>query len=306
MLSLFAAAKINLTLKVLGRRADGYHGLESLVAFADIGDQIFVKKADETALSIVGPFAAALNSPEEISDNLVLRALALLEVAAERALPSDIVLQKNLPVASGIGGGSADAAAALRGLAALHELDIDLMPLAAELGADVPVCLSTQAAWMSGIGHDIAPLPALPDADIVLVNPRLAVATASVFSALDASEKLRASAPAPQAFADVSAWLAFLKRAGNDLQAAAISLAPEIADCLAGLEKAGAPMHAMSGSGATCFALCPPGQGKALAARYRTLRDKDWVMAGRLISAGDAEIDHPDERVAGIAGSEQT
>lgn len=303
MLSLFAAAKINLSLTVLGRQPDGYHQLESLVAFADIGDRLFVKKAEKTALSVVGPFSGGLT--DELSDelapsnNLVLRALSLLEEAVERPLPTDIVLEKNLPVASGIGGGSADAAAALRGLMVLHKIatlidDKQLVDLAGRLGADVPVCLDTSPAWMSGIGHDVSRPIEFPDADIVLVNPRIEVSTAEIFSALKAGAYEKPKCGTPSGFATPSDLLDFLKARGNDLQKVASSLAPDIEACLSGLAKAGAAYHAMSGSGATCFAICPPGQGKTVVARYRTFREKDWVVSGRLISAGNGKIDKAD------------
>lgn len=289
MLSLFAAAKINLSLKVLRRRSDGYHDLQSLVAFADIGDRLFVKKSAATELNIVGPFAAGLQTAT--NENLVLRAVRAFERAAGHALPTDIVLEKNLPVASGIGGGSADAAAALRGLQELYAADmpakVSLVDMAADLGADVPVCLQTGPAWMRGIGHDVTRPVDIPEADIVLVNPRLGAATADIFAALVLAADSQAEAELPGHFDNAPDWLDFLRAQGNDLQPAAISLVPEIGDCLAALQRSGAAFHAMSGSGATCFALCPPGQGKSLAARYRTLREKDWVRSGRLISAGD-------------------
>ena len=285
MLRLSAPAKINLSLKVLGRRDDGYHALDSLVAFADIGDRLFLQKSDKSAFQVSGPFAVTAED-----DNLVRRAHAALEAHLGEALPCRIELQKNVPIAAGLGGGSADAAAALRGLVHLFAGDEDaVLPLAQSLGADVPVCLETAPAMMRGIGHDIERLADLPPMDIVLVNPRQALATADVFDALSLDTQSEASAPLR--FDNAAMVLDFVKQQGNDLQAAACQLVPDIAACLAALKESGFAYSAMSGSGASCFGLCAPGSGRAMAARYRTLREKDWVVAGRLIGAGDAKID---------------
>ena len=285
MLRLSAPAKINLSLKVLGRRDDGYHLLDSLVAFADIGDTLFLHKADSTSFEISGPFGAALNG-----ENLVMQAHGALQAHMGAALPCRIELQKNLPIAAGLGGGSADAAATLRGLVHLFDGDEKaVLPLAQSLGADVPVCLETAPAMMRGIGHDIERLAALPPMDIVLVNPRQTLATADVFAALSLAAQSEASAP--PCFDTAATLLDFVKQQGNDLQEAACRLVPDIAACLAALKESGFAYSAMSGSGASCFGLCAPGRGRAMAARYRTLREKDWLVAGRLIGAGDTKID---------------
>ena len=289
MLRVSAPAKINLSLKITGRRDDGYHLLESLVAFADIGDRLFISKSETSSLQLSGPFAAALGEA-----NIIAQAHVRLVSHAGQALHSQIILEKNLPVAAGIGGGSADAAAALRGLAQLHNVDVPLTEIAASLGADVPVCLDTAPAWMSGVGHNIERLPDLPPADIVLVNPRVALSTADVFAAFAAKGEFSKPINAPEGFASSTGLLGFMRAQGNDLQAAACSLAPEIEDCLAALRKAGLAYVAMSGSGATCFGLSAPGSGRAMAARYRTMREKDWVVAGRLIGAGDTKINETD------------
>ncbi|MCH1486572.1 MAG: 4-(cytidine 5'-diphospho)-2-C-methyl-D-erythritol kinase [Alphaproteobacteria bacterium] len=289
MLRVSAPAKINLSLKIIGRRDDGYHLLESLVAFADIGDRLFISKSETSSLQLSGPFAAALGEA-----NIIAQAHVRLASHVGQALHSQIILEKNLPVAAGIGGGSADAAAALRGLAQLHNVDVPLTEIAASLGADVPVCLDTTPAWMSGIGHNIERLPDLPPADIVLVNPRVALSTADVFAAFAAKGEFSKPTNAPEGFASSTGLLDFMRAQGNDLQAAACSLAPEIEDCLAALRKAGLAYVAMSGSGATCFGLSAPGSGRAMAARYRTMREKDWVVAGRLIGAGDTKINETD------------
>lgn len=283
-LSLLAPAKINLSLHVRGRLADGYHALESLVAFADIGDRLEFEIAEETRLSLSGPFGDVLAA----DDNLVLKAHAALVDIVGQPLPCHISLHKNLPVAAGIGGGSADAAATLNGVKQLFGLDLSaaaLSDIAAGLGADVPVCLSPAPAWMCGIGHQVTRLPDLPAADLVLVNPMRAVATPQVFKALAASAELTPPQPVPQGFADFGELIGFLNGQGNALTIAAQGLVPEIADCLTALFDAGAVFAAMSGSGATCFALAPIGAGAAMAARYGESRPQDWVQAGRLLAA---------------------
>jgi 4-diphosphocytidyl-2-C-methyl-D-erythritol kinase len=288
MLRLSAPAKINLSLKVLGRREDGYHILDSLVAFADIGDQLILEKAENTNFGVSGPFAVSAGE-----DNLVRRAHAALEAHIGAALPCRMALQKNLPIAAGLGGGSADAAATLRGLKNLFELDeAALLSIAEKLGADVPVCLDSAPAMMGGIGHDVERLADLPPFDIVLVNPRQTLKTADVFAALSLNGPNEAMAP-PN-FDTAAVLLDFVKQQGNDLQAVACRLVPDIHACLAALDESGFAYSAMSGSGASCFGLCTPGSGHAMAARYRTLREKDWVVAGRLIGAGDTKIDKTD------------
>lgn len=293
-LLLTAPAKINLTLRVLGRQADGYHRLDSFVAFADIGDRLTLAAASATALHTTGPFADALDT--EAGSNLVLQALDILERTSGRPLPTQMTLQKNLPVAAGLGGGSADAAAALRGLNALYRLGFsadDLAALAASLGADVPVCLASAPAQMRGIGHELTRLPDLPALDVVLVNPRRALPTGPVFQALQSDvcpdEALLSSMP--PSFADAAAVLAYCADIGNDLQGPASGLVSEIDACIDALQRCGASHAAMSGSGATCFGLVPAGQGAALADAYLRARPQDWTAAGRLIGAGDTEID---------------
>lgn len=286
-LSLLAAAKINLSLHVRGRQADGYHALESLVAFADIGDRLHFEFAEETRLSLSGPFGGALAT----EDNLVLRAHAALADFVGKSLPCHISLHKNLPVASGLGGGSADAAATLNGLNTLFALGLshaELAKIAAPLGADVPVCLSSAPAWMCGIGHQVTRLGALPAADIVLVNPLQPVATAGVFAALAAAPQLTPPQDCPSGFETLDALIEFVKNQGNALFRPALSIVPDIAACLDALHEAGAAHAAMSGSGASCFALVEPGQGGDVAARYARLRPHDWSRTGALLHDGAA------------------
>src|ERR1700722_5478764 len=243
----FAPAKVNLYLHVTGRRADGYHLLDSLAVFPAVGDIVSVAPAAELGLGISGRFGAVLQAEQ---DNLLLRAARLLRPGAGVAL----TLEKNLPVASGIGGGSADAAAALRLLSQHWGLSAPLHETALSLGADVPVCLDSVPARMGGIGEILAPAPRLPRFGIVLVNPGVAVATPSVFKARQGP--FSAAAVLPEAWGDARDMAAALGRLTNDLQAPAVALQPVIGEVLKMLETLpGALLARMSGSGATCFAI---------------------------------------------------
>ena len=278
-----APAKINLYLHVVGRRSDGYHLLDSLVAFAGIGDTIEAAPGETLSLSIDGPFAEGLGDAE---DNLVLRAAHALAAAAGRPPAVQIHLTKRLPIASGIGGGSADAAATLIALARLWRLDLDAAALAAiglALGADVPVCVHGRSAFFAGIGERVTPAPALPPAWLVLANPGIALPTPHVFKARTGgfSEPGRfVGAPA-----DAAELACVLKARNNDLTAAAVGLAPVIGTVLAEFEALpGALLARMSGSGATCFALFAEqreAQGAASAVRAR--RPEWWVAAAPLL-----------------------
>ena len=249
-----AWAKVNLYLHVTGRRADGYHLLDSLVVFADVGDVLSVEPGSGMELALAGRFGRAL---EAEADNLVLRAARALAAWAGVAGDVRLRLEKNLPVASGIGGGSADAAAALRLLCRYWNVtpgeDV-LARIAVSLGADVPVCLASRPTRMRGIGEVLGVVPALPECGMVLLNPGLAVATPAVFKALLGSFTSEAELPAR--FADVGCLVRFLANTRNDLEPPAIALAPAIGaalDALRGLP--GCLLARMSGSGATCFAL---------------------------------------------------
>jgi len=278
MLDEFAPAKVNLALHVLGRRADGYHLLDSLVVFAEVGDTLRAGAADGLSLAVAGAFAPALAADGE---NLVLRAARALAAAGGIAPRARLALRKQLPVASGIGGGSADAAAALRLLSRLWRLDLpaaELSALALTLGADVPVCLAGRPARMTGVGEVLDAAPRLPACGIVLVNPGVAVATPSVFRVRtgDFSPPL----DLPQRWPDAAALAATLSACRNDLQAPAISLAPAIADVLAALRATENNLLArMSGSGATCFALFATA-ADAEAAAVAVARPGWWVWGG--------------------------
>jgi len=250
-----APAKINLHLHVTGRRADGYHLLDSLVVFAGAADVVSVAAGKALSLELGGPEGGALAAEP---DNLVLRAARLLAEAAGRPAPGAALrLEKHLPVASGIGGGSADAAAALRALDRLWGLGMGtarLEALALRLGADVPVCVGSRPARMAGIGEVLSAAPRLPDFGLVLANPRVSLATPRIFAAR--SGAFSAPATLPGGWADAASMAADLRALGNDLEPPAISLCPPIAEVLAALAALpGALMVRMSGSGATCFAI---------------------------------------------------
>ena len=277
-----AWAKINLALHVIGQRADGYHLIDSLVTFAELGDVLSFSPGDEDRLAISGPFADVLDAG---ADNLVIRARDLLRNAArENGLatpPVAIHLEKNLPIASGIGGGSADAAACLRGLMRLWQVPegtLDLAGIAAALGADVPMCLVSGPLVARSIGEEITPAPALPALPIVLVNPLETVSTPAVFAALEN----RDSGPlAATGFSgDINDLVAALGDTRNDLEAPATRLAPVIGEVQAALDDCQPLLRRMSGSGATCFAIFHDPVAARLAGEM--LRDKYphwWVRA---------------------------
>ncbi len=282
-----ARAKVNLFLHVGSPGADGYHPIGSLMAFADIGDRVCLVGGEGPALSLSGPFADSLAGED---DNLVVRARDRLVAGRARAWPPfHLILDKQLPIASGLGGGSADAAAALvllRDHLAPDIADAVLHDIAAELGSDVPACLQSRSVIATGRGDRLAPAPPLPALDAVLVNPRAPSPTGPVYRAYD-----RAVDPRGAALPDWPARLggpeevaAFLTGCRNDLQPPALALQPVIGDVLAALGQAGETLLArMSGSGATCFALCRSGtQAARLAGRIAASRPDWWVKSCRL------------------------
>lgn len=250
----FAPAKVNLALHVTGRRADGYHTLDSLVAFVGVGDMIAVEASDSLTLDIDGPFARDLATDPD-DDNLVLRAARLL--SADRG--ASIRLTKNLPVASGIGGGSADAAATLRALSRFWQMPLPPPVKVLSLGADVPVCLTSSLSRMRGIGERVDILGSTPPVRILLVNPLVQISTPAVFSALECRENPSLEEPVacPLRSAEGTGdWIDWLSRQRNDLEAPAIALQPVIGQVLEELHALrGCRLARMSGSGATCFAL---------------------------------------------------
>lgn len=285
--TVFAPAKINLFLHVTGRRDDGYHLLDSLIAFAGIGDVVSVEPSDALTLHLTGPFADSLPVSD---DNLVMRAARALAATGQVALPSGatITLEKNLPVSSGIGGGSADAAATLKALRALWPVsadDSDLAAIGLALGADIPVCLQSRTSRMQGIGEKIIPALPLPSVAVVLVNPGIAVSTVGVFSRRSGGYSDIAEDAGP--WSDATAMADGLRCSRNDLTDAAISLEPGIGDVLAALDAAPDCLLArLSGSGATCFGLFPDDGAAARAAeRIATAHPVWWVRATRFINS---------------------
>jgi 4-diphosphocytidyl-2-C-methyl-D-erythritol kinase len=268
-----APAKVNLALHVTGRRADGYHLLDSLVVFPRVGDLLEAEAASGLSLSIDGAFARDLGTGP---DNLVLSAALLLRGGAPRGAALRLV--KSLPVASGIGGGSADAAAALRLLARLWGLPLPPADAVLGLGADVPVCLDGRSCRMRGIGEEIAPV-SLPPCWLVLVNPGLAVSTPAVFAAL----ACRDNPPMPDtpSLPDAAALADYLATLRNDLEAPATEASPPVAEVLAALASTpGCRIARMSGSGATCFGLFLAEAPALVAAEaLRRARPGWWVAA---------------------------
>ena len=264
-----ARAKVNLSLRVLGRRPDGYHDLESLVAFADIGDAIMFVPGAPPGVTVSGPFAGAI-----AGENIAARALQRLAEIAPRLQRGAVASEKRLPVAAGIGGGSADAAAVLRAVHRANAAEasaVDWPAIAAALGADVPVCLSSATQLMWGIGRETCPIPAFPALPAVIVNPGVPLATADVFRALAAPPAVSPTRTPvlPGPFQDPAAVVAYLRRTVNDLEPAALALCPAIGAVLAALRaEPGVELARMSGSGPTCIAVF----GTAAAAHDATRR----------------------------------
>lgn len=281
-----AWAKVNLFLHVVGRRADGYHLLDSLAVFPAVGDRLRVRPAPELTLAIEGRFGDVLTAEP---DNLVLRAARALAASCGIRSGASIVLEKNLPVASGIGGGSADAAAALRALQPLWRMALDdtrLASIAQSLGADVPVCLASQPARMQGIGEILKPAPMLPDCGMVLVNPGVAVSTPEVFRAR--APGFTPEAILPDFWLNAAALAETLRGTRNDLEPPAIALCPVIDDVLAALRaESGCLLARMSGSGATCFALFPTASQAVEAARHLA-RPGWWSWGGAMRANGSS------------------
>lgn len=275
MITEHAPAKINLALHVTGRRADGYHRLESLVVFARVGDRLVLAEADALRLAVTGPLAAGVPTGD---DNLILRAANLFAARAGAA----ITLEKHLPHAAGLGGGSADAAAALRGLARLWDQDIPGRERILGLGADVPVCLSSNPQIMAGIGECLSVPPTLPPLHAVLVNPRVSLPTGAVFAGLSQKEN---PPLAPRHWQGFDSFIGWLAQQRNDLEPPARALAPQIGDCLDALAREGMALVRMSGSGATCFGLVETGaEAACIAARLQAAHPRWWVTATDILS----------------------
>jgi 4-diphosphocytidyl-2-C-methyl-D-erythritol kinase len=277
-----APAKINLTLHVLGRRPDGYHDLESLVVFAGIGDRLALCPGEPLSLHVRGPTAGSAGPTE---DNLILRAVRALAARRPGLAMGRFVLDKRLPVAAGIGGGSSDAAAALRLVARLNGLaadDSDVVAAAGATGADIPVCLVARASMMRGTGTHVSPLAAGFRWPCVLVNPRVAVPTPAVFKALAFDPARRDPEGADPR--DVGAARALAQTGRNDLQAPALTVAPAIGEALDALARTPrVELARMSGSGATCFALYPSCRAAADAAKILRAAHPGWWVRSTVV-----------------------
>ncbi|GBR52147.1 4-diphosphocytidyl-2-C-methyl-D-erythritol kinase [Neokomagataea thailandica NBRC 106555] len=283
-----AHAKINLFLHVTGRRPDGYHLLDSLAVFTEVGDRLTAELRTDgnCTLSIHGPFGTGLSSTD---DNLILKAAQLLKIHAKSSFGAHITLEKNLPVASGIGGGSADAAATLRLLSTLWNIPKDLLKdIAPKLGADVPVCLAQRATRMQGIGEVLKAVPAMPAGGIMLVNPGVAVSTPDIFRRFSANggPKSRTEPNLPCHWDGMEHLVSVLDKTTNDLQPPATGLAPIINDTLQAISfSTDCLLSRMSGSGATCFGLFPTARSAQLAAQELQKQYNWWVWGGAFASA---------------------
>lgn len=277
----FAAAKINLCLHVLGRRPDGYHDLESLVVFADIGDRLALAERGRQTnnLASTGAFSSALDFPE---DNIITAAIAAFQRHYPQTQNVSVALLKNLPVAAGIGGGSSDAAACLRALCHINNIAVDaatITSIAGDLGADVPVCLKSQPTIMRGIGEDLSDLPDWPSFAMVLVNPAVTLSTAQIFAAYDGRSSGRLQSP--RAIANQHSAIAYLKNTHNDLEATVVKIAPVVQQALDALARQAHVLHhGMSGSGATCFGLFSnPATARAAAIDLQKLAPTWWIRS---------------------------
>jgi 4-diphosphocytidyl-2-C-methyl-D-erythritol kinase len=271
MIEAFAPAKVNLTLHVTGQRDDGYHLLDSLVVFTDFGDRLMIEEASDLSLTVTGPHAKSL---ADDADNLILRAARMLSGTKG----ARITLEKNLPVASGVGGGSSDAAAALRALSAFWSEPLPDVP--GVLGADVPVCLRGFPTRMTGIGETLSDVPMLPPCWLVLVNPGVQVPTPAVFAALKDKQNRAMPADLPDfgSTHDFAAWLNWMR---NDLETPAMQVQPVVATVLAALKtQKGCLIARMSGSGATCWGMFDdPDMAQRAADTIAEQRPSWWCQA---------------------------
>jgi 4-diphosphocytidyl-2-C-methyl-D-erythritol kinase len=289
-LTVAAPGKINLALHVVGRREDGYHLLETLTVFTRFGDRLTVENAEADAFATSGPFGNDVPLGE---DNLVIAARDRLRVAFPLAEcpPVAIELEKNVPVASGLGGGSSDAAATLVALSSLWELSTtkrELARLCPALGADVPMCLTARPLLATGIGEQIAKIPKFPPLNLVLVNPGVPVGTANVFRALSAYENH--GLPQLPAEFTLDRLVEWLKLTRNDLEPTAVDIAPEIDEALNELSMAGALVTRMSGSGATCFGLFESAAQAKGAARHIERQRPGWFVVATESEGAESNV----------------
>jgi 4-diphosphocytidyl-2-C-methyl-D-erythritol kinase len=272
---------------------DGYHDLESLIAFTTFGDKLLLERDQQLSLSIAGPFSGGLSNAD---DNLIMKAARLLASYSAQGTGARITLTKHIPVASGVGGGSADAAATLRGLARLWCVPLspgELHAAAVAIGSDVPVCLDSTPAWVAGRGERVQRLPALPDMSLVLVNPKIEVSTAEVFSKL--TQRRGTGLPAPSApFADIFALVRYLETTTNDLETPAMRIAPVIGEVIEEIARLpGVLLARMSGSGATCFGLVENRERAGHCARMLGELHPEWWVTATSLALGDAQAAKP-------------
>ncbi len=283
MIEVFAPAKINLYLHVTGKRDDGYHLLDSLFCFASIGDDILVEKSDELGFNVSGEFADEL---KDCANNSIIKAATLLKDKYQIKAGAKISLKKNLPIASGIGGGSADAAATLLALKDLWELDIkvkDLEDIALKIGADVPACLYRDALQVSGIGEEIVQLEAMPETHILLVNPLKCVSTPAVFK--NRYESFSYAMPFTNLPNNIKSLVGELKLRANDLYLPALLVEPEVKTVVELISTTkGCLLARMSGSGATCFGLYKNGaDAQAALEAIKAKKPHWWAKSGYLL-----------------------
>lgn len=280
----FAPAKLNLYLHITGKQPDGYHLLDSLVAFTDIGDEVILEPADRFNFTIIGPMAGRLND-EPQDTNLVVRAAQQLAIELNKKPDFKLTLIKNLPVASGIGGGSSDAAAALRLVAAHYNIEADdprVVGIAATLGSDIPSCLVMQSCYLCGTGTVTEPAPTLPPTPVVLVNPNQALPTPAVYKARQGDFTPAARLPHTPTHAHELANLLADRR--NDLTEAACQLRPVIRDVLNAIAQTpGCLLSRMSGSGATCFGLFATAEAANNAALQLATEHPDWWVQASVL-----------------------
>ena len=278
-----APAKLNLYLHVTGRRSDGYHLLDTLIAFTEFGDTLSVQRSETLSLEITGPFATAIVGPAE--DNLILRAARMLADAAGRTAEARISLTKRIPVAAGLGGGSSDAAAVLKALIRFWQVDIeriDVAKMAISLGADVPVCIARRASFVTGVGEQIDRSPRLPVTGVLLVNPNEALLTEDAFAAF--SEPFSVAGQFTTEPRDVAGLVKLLAQRRNDLTADVLRLCPAVGDVLEAIEAIpGCRLARMTGSGATCFGLFDDGAAAEHAAGI--LQKRQWWMMPTVLTA---------------------
>ena len=277
MINVTAHAKVNLTLHVLGQRSNGYHELQSLVCLTEFGDQLFLTPAAEFSFTVTGPFCAGI--PHDDS-NLVVKAAQFMAKKYSKALTIKVVLEKNLPMASGIGGGSSDAVAMIKALSEYWAVPMPPFDVVMELGADLPVCMTSGFTLMEGAGEKITPLMPATDWGIVLVNPNVGISTPAVFQALKSKEN-----PPMKSVATQCTNVTWLGDQRNDLEEPAIALVPEVADVIAALRTVDACAVArMSGSGATCFGIFPNETiARAAAVQMRNSHPNWWSVATKLV-----------------------